>query len=88
MCICAQSLSLCLTLYNPLVCSLSGPLSMKFSRQECWSGLPFATPGDLLNPGVELLSLASPVLAGRFFTTAPSGKPQYHLNVKSKIGHR
>ena len=33
--------------------------------------MPFPTPGDLPNPGIELLSLASPALAGRFFTTAP-----------------
>ena len=33
------------------------PLSMGFSRQECWSGLPFPSPGDLPNPGIELLYL-------------------------------
>ena len=33
------------------------PLSMGFSRQEYWSGLPFPSPGDLLNPGIELMSL-------------------------------
>ena len=42
------------------------PLSMGFSRQECWSGLPFPSPGDLPHPGVELMS---PALAGSFFTT-------------------
>ena len=46
------------------------PLSMGFSRQEYWSGLPFLTPRDLPDPGIEPLSLASPALAGgRFFTT-------------------
>ena len=49
------------------------PLSIEFSRQEYWSGLPF--PEDLPDPGIELASLASPVLAGGFFTTAPSEKP-------------
>ena len=49
------------------------PLSMKFSRQEYWSGLPFLTPGDLPDPGTE--RLASPALAGGFFTTVPLGKP-------------
>ena len=48
------------------------PLSMGFSRQEYWSGLPLPTPGDLPDPGIEPASLASPVFAGRFFTTAPS----------------
>ena len=46
------------------------PLSMGFPRQEYWSGLPFPPPGDLPNPGIELVSLTSPALAGRFFTTS------------------
>ena len=37
--------------------------------------LPFPTPGDLPNPGIEPVSLASAALAGRFFTTVPTGKP-------------
>ena len=40
------------------------PLSMGFSRQEYWSGLPFPTPGDLPDPGMEPTSLVSPALAG------------------------
>ena len=48
---------------------------MGFSRQEHWSGLPFPLPGDLPNPGIEPASLASPALAGGFFTTALPGKP-------------
>ena len=51
------------------------PLSMGFPRQEYWSGWPFPPPGDLPNPGVEPTSPVSPVLAGRFFTTEPPGKP-------------
>ena len=46
------------------------PLSMESSRQQYWSGLPFPTPGDLPNPGIEPTSLMSPALAGGFFTTA------------------
>ena len=46
-------------------------LSMGFSRQEYWSGLLFSLPGDLPDPGIESISLASPALAGRFFTTVP-----------------
>ena len=49
-------------------------LSMGFPRQEHWSELSFSTPGDLPNPGIEPMSLVSPALAGRFFTTAPPGK--------------
>ena len=44
------------------------PLSMEFSRQEYWNGLPCPPPGDLPDPGIELTSLTSP--AGRFFTTS------------------
>ena len=43
------------------------PLSMGFSRQEYWSGLPFPSSGELLDPGMEFISLASPALAHRFF---------------------
>ena len=45
------------------------PLSMGFFRQEYWSGLPFPTPGDLPDPGIQTVSLASPALAGGFFTS-------------------
>jgi len=45
---------------------------MGFSRQKCWSGLPFPTLGDLLDPRIEP---TSPALAGGFYTTEPSGKP-------------
>ena len=48
------------------------PLLMEFSRQECWSGLPFPSPGDLPDSGIKP---ASPALAGRFFNTTPPGKP-------------
>ena len=55
---------------------------MGFSRQECWSGLPFPTPGDLPDPGIEPTSPPSPALADGFFTTAPPVKPV----PSSKIG--
>ena len=52
------------------------PLSVGFSRQEYWSELPFpTTPRDLPDPGIAPTSLASPALAGGFFTSAPPGKP-------------
>jgi len=61
---------------------------MGFSRQEYWSGLPFPSPGDLPDPGIEPLS---PEFADRFFTTELPGKPKacrefslifgtYHIN--------
>ena len=51
-------------------------LFMGFSRQEYCSGFPFPSPRDLPHPGIEPMSLASPALAGRFFTTELPGKPQ------------
>ena len=53
-------------------------LSMGFSRQEYWSGLPFPSLGNLPDPGIEPVS---PALAGRFFTTKPLGKPAKFLVV-------
>ena len=46
-----------------------GPLSVEFSRQEYWSGLPFLSPGNLPDPGIEPTSPISPAYAGGFFTT-------------------
>ena len=48
---------------------------MGFSGQEYWSGLPYPSPGDLPDPGIEPGSLVSLALAGGFFTTVPPGKP-------------
>ena len=50
---------------------IQAPLSMGFSRQEYWTGLPFPFLGDPLNPGIEP---ESPALVDGFFTTEPSGK--------------
>ena len=52
------------------------PLSMGFSKQEYWNGFPYPSPGELPDPGIELVS---PALAGRFFSLVaaePPGKPQ------------
>ena len=51
------------------------PLSREFPRQEYWSGLPFPSPGDLPDPGIEPVSLMSSALADESFTTEPLGKP-------------
>ena len=48
----------CPTLAPPRTIACQAPLSMGFSRQEYWSGLPFPSPGDLPNPGIELGSPA------------------------------
>ena len=68
--------------YMPCVCSVvsdsatpwtaahQAPLSVGFPRQEYCSGLSFTPPGDLPDPGIESVSLTSPALASRFFTTS------------------
>ena len=62
----------CISVFATLwTVSCKTPLSMEFSRQEYLSGLPFLSPGDLPDPGIELMS---PGLAGGFFTTEPPGQ--------------
>ena len=56
---------------NPVDCSPQAPLSVGFSRQEDWSGLPCPSPGNLPHPGIEP---RSPALAGGFFTTKTPGE--------------
>ena len=55
-------------------------VSIGFSWQEYWSGLPFPSPGDLPGPGMKPTSPVSPALAGEFFTTEPPGKPRVALD--------
>ena len=58
-CVCVCVLS-CVQLFTtPRTVAHQAPLSMEFSRQECWNGLPFPTSGDLPHPGIEPESLAS-----------------------------
>ena len=54
---------------TPWTVARQAPLSMEFSRQEVWSGLPFPTPEDLPDPEIE------PALTGGLFTSEPPGKP-------------
>ena len=54
---------------TPWTAAHLAPLSVGFSRQECWSGLPFPSPGGLSQPGIEAVALPSPALADRFFTS-------------------
>ena len=67
----------CPVMFNsviPWTVACQAPLSMEFSRQEFWSRLPFPSPGDLPDPEIQPASLASPALAGGFFTCW-AGKP-------------
>ena len=63
----------CPTLGTPWTVACKVLLSLGFSRQEYWSGLPFPSPGDLPDPVIEA---AFPALAGGFFATEPPGKPK------------
>ena len=58
------------TLFNPMDCSPPGSSVHGFSRQEYWSGLPYPPPGDLPDPGLELVPPVLPALADVFFTTS------------------
>ena len=62
----------------PWTVTHQAPLSMKFSRQEYWSGLPFPSPGDLLGPGIKPASPRSPAFTEGFFTTVATWEALYN----------
>ena len=69
----SEVVQLCLTLCDPMKCvAHQVPLSMEFFRQEYWSGLPFLSPGDLPNPGIEP---GSPALQADTLPPQPPWKP-------------
>ena len=75
-----KSLQSCLTLCDPMDCSLPGSsVFLGFSRQEYWGGLWFPSPGDLPDPGIEPTSLTSLALAGGFFTTSTTWEALWSL---------
>ena len=73
---CTKLLHLCLTLCDPMDSSPPCSLSMGFSRQKYWSGLPHLPPEDLPDPGIEPVSHMCPALAGWFFTTSATWEAQ------------
>ena len=83
---CAQSLSQVRLSVTPQTVIHQALLSLGFSRQEYWSGLPFLPPGDLPDPGIEPAFPVSSALAeespGGFFSAEPSGKPFRLQSVK------
>ena len=84
LCVCAKLLmSDALEAYGPR--AYQALLSMGFSRQEYWSGLPFPSPGDLPNPGIKPTSLKSPALAVRFFTTSTTWEAHNPLIFSEKM---
>ena len=72
-CVCVHMLSHIQLFTTPWTVSLS----MEFSRQEYWSGLPCPPPGNLSNLGIETKSLTSPALADEFFTTIATWEALY-----------
>ena len=78
---CAKLLQSCPTLcYSLWTVARQAPLSMGFSRQEHWSGLPCPPPGHLLDSGIQPACLVSPSLACGFFTTSATWKaPNPHM---------
>ena len=87
LCVHAQSLSHIQCFETPWTVARQAPQSMGLSRQEYWSGLPFPTPVDLPDPGIEPAPLDSPALTGAFLTTVPPGK-QLFVKIISACSHR
>ena len=79
-CLVAKS---CPTLATPWTVARQALLSVGFSRQEYWSGLPFPFPGNLPDPGIKPMPPESSALAGGFFTTVPHRKPLVFLQFSS-----
>ena len=89
-CVCVRACALsCVWLFAapwPVACQ--APLSMEFSRQGYWSRLPCSSPRNLPDPVIEPTSLASPALAGRFFTSCTILiQPKYSTNSSNSITH-
>ena len=82
LCVCVKLLSHVHLFATPWTVARQAPLSMGFSREEYWSGLPCPPPGDLPDPGIEPKSLMSPPLAGGFLTTSATWEAQRENKVK------
>ena len=74
-CVWAKALQSCLTLCNLWTIGHQAPLSMGFSRQEYWSGLPCPPPGHLPDPGMEPVSAVTPALQAGYLLLSPQGIP-------------
>ena len=73
----------CLTLCYPMDCNSPPASSVPgFPRQEYWSGLPFASPGELSRAGIKTMTLTSPALADGFFTPVSPGKTMLEVSVQ------
>ena len=61
---------------TPWIVAHQAPLSMGFSRQEYWSGLPFASPGDIPDSGIKVASPVSSAPKADSLPAEPAGKPE------------
>ena len=86
MCVSAKSLSRVQLFVTPCTVAHLAPLSMGFSRQEYWSGLPCPPSGDLPDPEIKTVSLLSLALAGRFLLPEPPGKPREDTCTRKHAG--
>ena len=73
------------SLQPPWTTACQAPLSMGFSKQKYWRRLPWPSPADLLGPGNQPISLMSPAMAGRFFTTSAAREVDLPLKIQSLL---
>ena len=74
------------TFATPQTVAHHASLFMEFVRQEYWNGLPFPSPGDLPEPGIELVSPVSPALVGNFFTTEATWEAKSTRDFVKNVG--
>ena len=67
-------------LVTPWTVACQAPLSMGFFRQKYWTRLPFPSPGNLSNPGIKPMSLASPAPLADSLPSEPPGEPHIHTD--------
>ena len=76
---------MCLTLVTPWTVACQVPLSMEFSKQEYWSGLPFPSPGDLPDPGIKP---RTPAMQADSLPTELPGDSQIYMFTRAILVHR
>ena len=81
-CVCAKSVQLCLTLFDPMDCSPPGSSVHTILQARILELVTMPSSRDLPDPGIEPASLASSAIAGRFFSAEPPGKPNKSTVVK------
>ena len=84
-CMKVKSLSRVRLFVTPWTVAYQAPPSMRFSRQEYWSGVPFPSPGDLPDPGIEPMSLIAPALQMDSLPLAPARKPHNRDNCGKEL---